>query len=111
MSSSTMIHGETIRPANAIRTAAEAQTMMTSQTHAGTRAGGVGLTERLKGEGTGFAGAGAKLSIDHPGLERRAGELADIVDPDLRRCLGDPVQDVVGHRVAAGRDLECDGIE
>src|SRR5438105_11661128 len=115
MSSSTMIHGATMRRASAIRTAAETTTMPASHSHAGT------ATARARAAATALIPAPAPAkptppllrrlrraygSCHEPALARTARELAHVFDPDLGRRLRDPPQHGVRDRRAAGGLLE-----
>src|SRR5262245_34273818 len=104
-----MIHGATIRRARAIRTTIETATIAVSHTQAGTAS----ARDLSPAPGPSIVSAlsrAAMPSRDDPGLARPRRQLADVLDPDVRRGLRDPPENRVVHRVRAGGLLERDRV-
>src|SRR5687768_16896111 len=99
MSSSTTIHGASMRSAKKSRTAAERPTIAVSHAHAG-----IARTRERAGEPATALTAKADLA------ERRA-DLLRVLEPDVGGAPRDPAEQLLAHSRAAGRLLQRAHVE
>src|SRR6185436_17429018 len=99
MSSSTMIHGASIRTAKTKRTTTETATIAVSHAQTGTAR----TSER--------AGAPVSALTAKADLAERVGDAVGVVELDLGGALGDLAQERLAHGRAARGLLECRDVE